>query len=225
MPSFLIESFTYLDDNGIESLFSQIGKPYVDEVIHRETREIKGKASSEIKLGKVLALLGIAEADAEGGLDYARASSEEFTAQLKTENKLKIVMDALDSKHLLLVLDFGDYMKAAGGKEQSNPLDQITTASFVDFTGWFDTRILRNAELSSGTTNSFVEFPSCDLPLIMGTSMDKYKLGLNHVRVQMGLVDSCLKVFGELTPVANRFYLKPFAFVLKRGEFRQREQL
>lgn len=199
-----ITEFAYLDDEGVDRLFAQTGKLHLESVVHKNEHSTAGKATGTLKIGKVLELFGLAGADISGSVDHGRTISEEFTENLGTIGKLKIVIDSLITAQTLTRIDV---------RKRSAGLDRIVRPTFVDYSAWFKTRdeVQRIAQ-SVDPVKEFSEFPCSDAPVTLGSSLAKYKLGFHHVRGMFGYGEAFLRVFGSLAPTGLSYYLKPFAF-------------
>jgi hypothetical protein len=132
-------------------------------------------------------------------IDNKERCSEDAARKSRSQEELRVIMEALDEANALLDLD----------PPRIEDIQETTTSTFVHFCGWFDTRVVRQA-VSSG--DRFVYFGCSDFPIVLGSALDRFGVGLNHVVAALGSTESQLRVFGELTPMGNSFYLEPYAF-------------
>lgn len=201
-------SFYYLDQEGIDSLFAQVGKPYVETIVRRKTSGTTRKASGKISTGLVLKWLGIGEVGADVGLNHGRTYSEEFTEFLRTEHKLRIAMNAVSEGKALIVFNEDTF------DAEDFQAEDFQKALFVDFSGHFETQSFCDAISlrKRNHTDQFVTFRCRHAPITMGTSLRKYETGLSHLAIAWGRGEAELRIFGVLTPTGRgEFYLKPFA--------------
>lgn len=217
--------YYYLDESGIDTLFAQSGKLYINQIIHKKLKAIKGSGKGKVSVGNLFKLLGLGKVDLEGKLAHEKIGSEEFNEIFRVEHKLKIILDLLKKKNQLVLLT----------EDKFNP-KTIKVSQFVDLEGTFKlpdykevsnkTKIL-NKQLSNAfyfskidgislpVLTPFVEFYCYigDSVIRMGTSLEKYSMGLSHFLIIWHYEEVKLRVFGELTTSASEgeYYLKPFS--------------
>jgi len=219
-----IYNFHYLDESGIDSLFAQSGKSYIEQIVHKKLNATKGSGKIEFSLGSLFRWLGLGKTDLKGKLSHEKIGSEEFSEIFLVEHKLKIVLDLLKKEKLLVLLT----------EDNFNPIN-IQKSHFVELEGTFEvperkevsrkTKILdmqlvfpthfkKLDESLSFELDPFTEF-KCWMGgslIRMGTSLKKYTLGLQHLMIIWHSREVKLRVFGELTSIKEgEFYIKPFS--------------
>jgi hypothetical protein len=194
----LIGHLLYVDRGGIERLFDESGKTYLDSVIETASADTAEERATGLNIDKLLALVGV---------QFARKStrhitkSEQVTRRLGLFDKLNIILDEMVSRGALQTWDVDN--DPTEPKHLTNVISEIIA--------WFETSgEIQRANQAGDLDSEFLRFSSTNKRVIVGVSAAKLAIGWNHVCASLQNVTR-LRVIGVPSATKGILYIKPYA--------------
>lgn len=126
-----IYEYCYLNASKIDSFSSQLNGYIIEEKKERTQKGVKGVGKLGVKIGSILAMLGLAEATAKGELSSDYSKILEVTTTLSFENKLSLFKMYCDREQQIAEINLSS-------TDYPNLSQKIASSEFQILTDFFN---------------------------------------------------------------------------------------
>ncbi|MDL1987822.1 MAG: hypothetical protein LWX08_09215, partial [Deltaproteobacteria bacterium] len=184
----VLQLYHYLDEEGLNSLYAQCGQFLIESLTDLK---INGKLDGDatIEIPKLLSMVGLGGAKIGGKISLNRLKSESFKSIFRVEQRISLILDHLRKQGNLCEFAQSDAVtiKDDGYVLLESEFKAPNFRKVIEYSKAEPKRAMFSAffgDKEMSRPKDFVQFVSHTAAgiITMGTSLEKYKTGLPHLK-------------------------------------------